>query len=87
MTENYKESGDLLNDIKSIALESCTDDMIQYYFFSGLYEFIRKDSPKLLIFIELLKVIYIKSLMKSKGQSLIIKLPLHTMKFGKIIFP
>lgn len=52
MTENYKESGDLLNDIKSKALESCTDDMIQYYFyfFSGLYEFYKKRFTKAINF-------------------------------------
>lgn len=45
MTEDYHESGELLNDIKAKALESNTDDLIQYYFyfFSGLYQFYRKN--------------------------------------------
>ncbi|MCY9399770.1 aspartate phosphatase [Bacillus haynesii] len=45
MTENYNESGELLDDIRTKALEAGTDDMIQYYFyfFSGLYQFYKKN--------------------------------------------
>ncbi|MFN2747750.1 MULTISPECIES: Rap family tetratricopeptide repeat protein [Bacillus] len=52
MTEDYNESGNLLDDIKSKHLESCTDDMIQYYFyfFSGLYEFYQKRFTKAINF-------------------------------------
>ncbi|MCY8015099.1 aspartate phosphatase, partial [Bacillus haynesii] len=48
MVQDYTESGNLLNHIKSNGLESCTDDMIQYYFyfFSGLYEFYKKRFTK-----------------------------------------
>ncbi|MGG3102133.1 Rap family tetratricopeptide repeat protein [Bacillus velezensis] len=42
MTENYRESGHLLGKAD---YETCTDDMIQYYFylFNGLYNFYQKD--------------------------------------------
>ncbi|MCY7773454.1 aspartate phosphatase [Bacillus haynesii] len=44
MTENYNESGELLDEVKAKALEDSTDDMIHYYFyfFSGMYEFHQK---------------------------------------------
>ena len=45
MTEDYNESGELLDKVKAKALENSTDDMIQYYFyfFSGLYQFYKKN--------------------------------------------
>ncbi|NPC94779.1 tetratricopeptide repeat protein [Bacillus sp. WMMC1349] len=44
MIEDYSESGELLEEIKS-KLENSTDDMIQYYFyfFSGMYQFYQKN--------------------------------------------
>jgi response regulator aspartate phosphatase C len=48
MTENYSESGNLLTSIEDKALEGDTDDMIRYYFFffSGMYEFYKKNFTK-----------------------------------------
>jgi response regulator aspartate phosphatase I len=48
MTENYSESGNLLEKVKYEALERTTDDMIQYYFylFNGMYYFYEKDFIK-----------------------------------------
>ncbi|MFP3830424.1 hypothetical protein SB762_31120, partial [Pseudomonas sp. SIMBA_021] len=45
MTENYKESGQLLSKVDNATLEKGTDDMIQYYFylFNGMYHFYEKD--------------------------------------------
>ncbi|RDY83158.1 aspartate phosphatase [Bacillus amyloliquefaciens] len=45
MTENYKASGRLLSSMEHQALETSTDDMIQYYFyfFTGMYHFYEKD--------------------------------------------
>ncbi|AQP98317.1 Rap family tetratricopeptide repeat protein [Bacillus sp. 275] len=45
MTENYSESGHLLGKMNYEALETSTDDMIQYYFylFNGMYHFYEKD--------------------------------------------
>lgn len=45
MTENYNESGKLLDQLKLRALEAGTDDMIDYYFyfFTGLYQFYKKN--------------------------------------------
>ncbi|WP_339164553.1 tetratricopeptide repeat protein [Siminovitchia sp. FSL H7-0308] len=44
MTEEYKESGKLLDKVKAKALEESTDNLIHYYyyFFSGMYEFYKK---------------------------------------------
>ncbi|WGD89567.1 aspartate phosphatase (plasmid) [Bacillus subtilis] len=44
MTEDYDETGELLDEVKAKALEESTDDMIQYYFylFSGMYAFHQK---------------------------------------------
>ncbi|MFE9945920.1 tetratricopeptide repeat protein [Bacillus velezensis] len=45
MTENYRESGQLLSKVDYETLEKSTDDMIQYYFylFNGMYHFYEKD--------------------------------------------
>lgn len=52
MIEKYQESGSLLNDMTSKALETNTDDMIQYYFyfFSGMYAHHKKQYTKAIIF-------------------------------------
>ncbi|WP_257834737.1 Rap family tetratricopeptide repeat protein [Salipaludibacillus agaradhaerens] len=48
MIENYSDSGRLLGKMKYEALETTTDDMIQYYFylFNGMYHFYEKDFIK-----------------------------------------
>lgn len=45
LTERYEESGTLLKNINKTPEEIGTDNMIQYYFyfFSGMYEFYKKD--------------------------------------------
>ncbi|MEC1896659.1 Rap family tetratricopeptide repeat protein [Bacillus velezensis] len=52
MTEEYNKSGELLDNVKSKALEENTDDMIHYYFyfFSGMYEFHQKRYVKAIIY-------------------------------------
>ncbi|MFO6497605.1 aspartate phosphatase [Bacillus sp. z60-11] len=52
MTESFNESGSLLKDIEKQALEEETDNMIQYYFyfFSGMYEFYKKNFTKAINF-------------------------------------
>jgi response regulator aspartate phosphatase I len=52
MTENYNESGELLDKVKAKALEESTDDVIQYYFylFSGMYEFHQKRYVKAIMY-------------------------------------
>ncbi|MDI3412211.1 hypothetical protein QKW52_25795 [Bacillus sonorensis] len=88
MTEDYNESGELLNNIKAKALESNTDDMIQYYFyfFQDCISFIKRTLLTLLIFIRLLKTGYIKYRMKLKKLNFTINLQLHIMRLGRISF-
>ncbi|MEC2292737.1 response regulator aspartate phosphatase [Bacillus licheniformis] len=52
MTEDYDESGELLDKVKAKALEDSTDDMIHYYFyfFSGMYEFHQKRYVKAIMY-------------------------------------
>jgi len=52
MTEDYNESGELLDKVKAKALENSTDEMIHYYFyfFSGMYEFHQKRYSKAIMF-------------------------------------
>ncbi|MEC0483354.1 tetratricopeptide repeat protein [Bacillus glycinifermentans] len=52
MIEKYNESGKLLADIKPETLEAKTDNMIQYYFyfFSGMYEYYKKNFTKAINF-------------------------------------
>ena len=52
MTEDYNESGELLDKVKAKALEKSTDNMIQYYFylFSGMYEFHQKHYVKAIMY-------------------------------------
>ena len=52
MTEDYKESGELLDKVKAKALEESTDNMIHYYFyfFSGIYEFHKKRYIKAIMY-------------------------------------
>ncbi|MFN2746982.1 aspartate phosphatase [Bacillus sp. z60-18] len=52
LIEKYNESGDLLAEISPESVEAQTDHMIQYYFyfFSGMYEYYKKNFTKAINF-------------------------------------